>query len=439
MDPIDERELEAAGVGCAECAARAPHPLSRREFIRRAALLSASGIVLLSPHAWAARTLDGGASKRRLVVVFLRGAVDGLNVVIPHTEGIYYDSRPTIAIGRQGGGDGVIDLDGYFGLHPALAPVEPLWRDRTLAFVHACGSPDPTRSHFDAQDYMESGTPGVKSTQDGWLNRTLAAMPGAHAPTEALSLGPTMPRILSGRMPVANLPLGRAAERPMPLDRPAIEQAFDRLYTGKDPISLAYRDGRAARERLMGELRADMAQANAGAPSPLGFSNDTDRLAQLIQRDPTIHVGFLALGGWDTHVSQGAANGQLANHLKPLAEGLASFAKTLGPKWDDTVVLVISEFGRTMHENGNAGTDHGHGNVMWVMGGAVRGGRVYGRWPGLQPGALYQDRDLAVTTDFRDPIAIVLRSHMQLGDAQIEKIFPARPRSSGTCDRLIKA
>jgi len=429
LQPID---------GCAACSPGPAASFSRRAFIRRAAILSASGIVLLSPHAWAARSLDA-TSKRRLIVVFLRGAVDGLNVVVPHGESAYYDARPTIAIGRMGADGGLVDLDGHFGLHPALAPLESQWRDGTLAFVHACGSPDPTRSHFDAQDFMESGTPGIKTTQDGWLNRALAVIPGTHGPTQALSLGPTVPRILSGKLPVANIALGRAAERPMPMDRPVIEAAFDRLYAGNDSISRAYRDGREARKRLMSELAGDMAQANAGAPSPDGFSDDTDRLARLIGRDPAIRVAFMALGGWDTHISQGAANGQLAGHLKPLGEGLASLAKRLGPSYQDTVILVISEFGRTMHENGNGGTDHGHGNVMWVMGGPVKGGKVYGKWPGLSPGSLYQERDLAVTTDFREPIAAVLRSHLQFSDSQIDRVFPGRPPSSAHVDGLIKA
>jgi uncharacterized protein (DUF1501 family) len=434
MEPIDEKELAAA---CTDCNSRTATTISRRAFLRRAAMLSASGIVLLSPHAWAARTLDT-SSKRRLIVVFLRGAVDGLNVVVPHGESAYYDARPTISLGRTNAKDGVIDLDGHFGLHPALEPLEGTWREGTLAFVHACGSPDPTRSHFDAQDFMESGTPGVKSTRDGWLNRSLAEIPGTHAPTEALSLGPTVPRILSGPLSVANIPLGRAAARPLPMDRPMIETAFDRLYTGNDSISRAYRDGRQARQRLISELTQDMAEANAGAPSPQGFSDDTDRLARLIGRDPTIRVAFMALGGWDTHINQGAANGQLAGHLKPLGEGLASLAKSLGPSYQDTVILVISEFGRTMHENGNGGTDHGHGNVMWVMGGPVKGRKIYGHWPGLSTASLYQERDLAVTTDFREPIATVLRSHLQFSDSQIARVFPARPHATGNVEGLIK-
>jgi uncharacterized protein (DUF1501 family) len=413
--------------------------IARREFLRRAAILSASGVVLLGPNAWAARALAGDSSKKRIVVVFLRGAVDGLNVVVPHGEPNYYESRPTIAIAQHGGDGGVIDLDGFFGLHPALAPMLPYWKDATLGFVHACGSPDPTRSHFDAQDYMESGTPGVKTTNDGWLNRMLAVMPGVRSATEALSLGATVPRILAGKAPVANMPLGRAAARPMPLDRPLVEASFDRLYEGSDPLSTTYREGRAARSRLMSELQQDMTEANNGAPSPNGFTDDADRLAKLIQRDPTIRVGFLALGGWDTHVNQGGTTGQLAGHLKPLAEGLAHFAQALGPEYRDTVVLVISEFGRTMKQNGNGGTDHGHGNVMWVMGGPVRGRKIYGRWPGLSTAELYQERDLAVTTDFRDPIAMVLNAHMGLRDVQLEKVFPRHPASNENLTGLIRA
>jgi uncharacterized protein (DUF1501 family) len=313
-----------------------------------------------------------------------------------------------------------------------------MWKDGTLAFVHACGSPDPTRSHFDAQDYMESGTPGRKTTSDGWMNRTIAALPGAHGPTEAVSLGPTVPRILSGPMSVANIPLGRAAERPMPLDNPKIEDAFDRLYTGDDPLSRAYQEGRVARQKLRGELEQDMTEANNGAPSPNGFSDDTGRLARLIARDPSIRLAFLNLGGWDTHVSQGSSQGQLANHLKPLGDGLASFVKDLGPAYGDTVILVISEFGRTVHENGNGGTDHGHGNVMWVIGGPVRGGRVYAQWKGLSQSELYQERDVPVTTDFRDPIGQVLRVHMGLPPSQIDRIFPQRPRDSGNTGGLIR-
>jgi uncharacterized protein (DUF1501 family) len=415
-----------------------PYLIGRRDFIRALTALAASGAFLTAPHGWLGRAAAGPASRSRLFVVFLRGAVDGLNVVVPYGDPNYYESRPTIALPRSGD-HSILDLDGHFGLNPALEALMPAWKERTLAFVHSCGSPDPTRSHFDAQDYIESGTPGIKSTPDGWMNRVLAVLPSPHPPTEALSLGALLPRILTGPMPVVNIPLGRAAARRMPLDNPIIEQAFDRLYGGNDPLSQAYHEGRVARKKLLSELAQDMTEADNGAPGPEGFPNDAARLADLIRRDPTIRLAFISLGGWDTHVSQGSTGGQLAKHLKPLADGLADFAKKLGPAYDDTVVLVISEFGRTVRENGNGGTDHGHGNVMWVMGGRVRGGVIYGRWMGLSPNDLYQERDLAVTTDFREPIEHVLRAHLGLSPAQIQRVFPHRPADTGHVNALIRA
>ena len=411
--------------------------ISRRQFIRGTAVLAAAGVVSIGPHAWVAHAFAGAPSRKRLVVVFLRGAVDGLNVVVPYGDSQYYEMRPTIAIPRSGDG-AVIDLDGHFGLNPALNSLMPLWKDGTLAFVHACGSPDPTRSHFDAQDYMESGTPGIKSTGDGWMNRVIGAIPGASGPTAAVSLGSTVPRILSGPLAVANIPLGRAAERPMPIDNPKIEPLFDRLYSGDDELSRTYLQGRAARQKLRSDLLQDMTEADNGAPSPHGFADDTARLARLLARDPSIRLAFLALGGWDTHVNQGSARGQLANHLTPLGDGLASFIKALGPAYGDTVILVISEFGRTVHENGNGGTDHGHGNVMWVLGGPVRGRRIYTQWKGLGPADLYDERDLAVTTDFREPIGRVLRAHLNLPARQIDRIFPGRNPESDHTSGLIK-
>jgi len=411
--------------------------MARREFLR-AATLAVSGTIIFGPHAWAVRSSTALNNHKRLILVLLRGAVDGLNVVVPYDDGNYYENRPSIAIPHSGEG-AVLDLDGHFGLNPALASLIPIWKEGSLAFVHASGSPDPTRSHFDAQDYIESGTPGIKTTPDGWLNRTLAALPGEHQPTEALSLGAVLPRILSGPMPVANIPLGRGAARPLPLDNPRIEGVFDGLYDGSDPLSKAYREGTRARQKLLGELRQDMTEADHGAPGPEGFPSDAARLASLIQRDSSVRLAFISLGGWDTHVGQGSTSGNLTNHLKPLGDGLADFKKALGSAYDDTVILVLSEFGRTVRENGNGGTDHGHGNVMWVMGGPVRGRRVYGRWPGLAVGDLYQERDLAVTTDFREPIAQVLRVHLSLSPIAIQKIFPQRPANTGHVSALIRA
>lgn len=397
--------------------------VNRRLFLKNSASLAAWGLYLLGSHGWAASSPEAG-SQRRLIVVFLRGAVDGLSVVVPYGDSQYYDARPTIAIPRLGDG-ALLELgDGHFGVNPAMAPLMPQWRDRTLGFVHACGSPDPSRSHFEAQDYMETGTPGVKSTSDGWMNRLLGVLPGAHDAAEAINLGPTTPRIFSGRFPVANMGLGKNAAKPIAVDRPIVGEAFARMYSGSDPLSRAYREGIAARKKLLADLDQDMTEAAGGAPSASQTTDYTLELGRLIAHDPGIRLAFIALSGWDTHVSQGAAKGQLYNHLKPLSDGLSSLVTALGPTYADSVVIVISEFGRTLHENGNGGTDHGHGNVLWIMGGRIKGGRVYGQWPGLAEADLYQGRDLAITTDFRSPVCAVLKTHMRLSDGQIDRVFP---------------
>jgi uncharacterized protein (DUF1501 family) len=377
-----------------------------------------------------ATPLPGG---RRLVVVFLRGAVDGLNVVVPHGEAAYYAGRSTIAIARPGTAEGALDLDGRFGLHPALAALMPLWQSRQLAFVHASGSPDGTRSHFDAQDYMESATPGRKTTPDGWMNRLLGELPGtaASGPSlRGLSIGPVLPRIFAGRQPVANLAPGAAATRPTLLDRPQVSQAFDALYAGDDAMSAAYRDSQHAHREVVDamdpkSLASEMQAADNGAPLPNGFPDDAARLATLMRRDPNVQLAFMALGGWDTHANQGGARGQLSSRLWPLGQGLAAFAQRIGPAaFEGTTVIVMSEFGRTVRQNGTGGTDHGHGNAMWLLGGDVAGGRVHGRWPGLDDAALHEGRDLAVTTDFRAVLAGVCAHQLRLPDARLAAVFP---------------
>ncbi|MBW4595255.1 MAG: DUF1501 domain-containing protein [Brasilonema angustatum HA4187-MV1] len=398
--------------------------MKRRDFLVQAGIFSASTMAAVGTHAWVARAATNNSDQKRLIVIFLRGAVDGLNVVVPYSEQAYYEARPKIAIPQPDKEGGVLDLDGRFGLHPALAPVIPLWKQGSLAFVHACGSPDATRSHFDAQDYMESGTPGVKRTTDGWMNRLLSLLSG-HSPIQAVSVGAITPRILSGQMAVANLALGKNAANPLPLDRPQVQAAFDKLYAGKDDLSQTYKQGRMARQALVNDLNAEMEMANNGAPLPSGFARDAQRLAQLMVKDPRIELGFMALGGWDTHVNQGGSTGQLARNLGQLGKGLASLVNGLGSVYPNTTILVMSEFGRTVKENGNGGTDHGHGNVMWVLGGKVRGAKVYGEWPGLSTHQLYQDRDLAITTDFRDVIATVLEDHMNLQQAKLNQVFPS--------------
>jgi uncharacterized protein (DUF1501 family) len=397
--------------------------MRRRDLLR---LTSGAALVPLLGTVQLARA--EAAAARRLVVVMLRGAVDGLNVVVPYAEQAYYDARPTIAIAKPGAENGALSLDERFALHPALAALMPLWNDKKLAFIHAAGSPDPTRSHFDAQQFIENGTPGRQTTPDGWMNRALAALPGAHAPTDAVSIGPILPFILRGPVAVANLPLGPNAAQAMAIDRPEIASAFDKLYAGNDKQSVAYRQGRDARTQIVADMSSDeQKMADNGAPPANALPAMAARLAGLMTRDRHIRFAFASLGGWDTHVNQGAQDGQLANRLKPLGEGLAAFAEGLRDNWDDTVVVVISEFGRTVRENGNRGTDHGHGNAIWMLGGKVNGGKVYGDWPGLADAQLYQGRDLAVTTDYRHPLAMVLERHLRLPDAVMAKIFPGMP------------
>lgn len=401
--------------------------MHRRHFLNTLAL--GAGILLpVGRSAWAVNT-PANPTGKKLVVVMLRGAVDGLNVVAPVGDANYRRLRPTIGLAAPGADGGALALDGYFGLHPALASLQPLWQARKLAFVHASGSPDPTRSHFDAQDYMESATPGRKNTPDGWMNRLVAALPGPQSPSRLLGIGPVLPRILSGRAAAVNLPNVAGAARADLLDRPAVKAAFDELYDGHPRFGRAYADGRAAHREVMGALEShEMQAADRGAPLPNGFPDDAARLAGLMRNDPNIQLAFVALGGWDTHANQGAAGGQLANRLMPLGQGLAVLADRLGPLFDDTVVVVMSEFGRTARENGNGGTDHGHGNVMWVMGGTVRGGKVYGDWEGVADEKLNEGRDLPVTTDFRSVLAQISEEHLMLGDKRLEQVFPAMPQ-----------
>ena len=353
-------------------------------------------------------------------MVFLRGGIDGLNVVVPYRDAAYYEARSTIALPEPGASGGVLDLDGQFGLHPALVDLMPLWRSGQLAFVHASGSPDPSRSHFDAQDYMENGTPGLKDTTNGWLNRLLMTL-SQRSPTQAVNMGSITPLILMGPANVASLAQGRQATHRLPVDRPVIQAAFDRLYSGDDPLSRAYQEGRRARDILMADLKAEMIQASKGAPTPENLSRDAQRLASLFKGNAQTQIAFLALGGWDTHVNQGP---RLSRLLKPLGQGLQALTLALGPLFANTTIVVMSEFGRTVAENGTQGTDHGHGNVLWVLGGNIQGGRVYGQWPGLEPSQRFQGRDLAVTTDFRDAIAPLLTQHLGLSSAGLAQVFP---------------
>src|SRR4051812_15074045 len=361
--------------------------------------------------------------KKRMVVVFQRGAADGLNVVVPHAEPAYYQLRPTIAIPQQS----VIDLDGFFGLHPAMAAVKPLWDQGHLAIVHAAGSPDPTRSHFDAQDYMESGTPGVKVTEDGWLNRALRDVSTGEKPSpfRAISLGASLPRMLSGTVPavavsdVNQFGVGGRNPQAQPLAN-TFEAMYDQSVdsalhgTGKETFDAV---------KMLKASDPSKYQPAAGANYPRGpLGNALRQVAQLMKADLGVEVAFSDIGGWDTHVNEGAAQGQLAGRLTELSQSLAAFWTDLGDLAESTVVVTMSEFGRTVKENGNRGTDHGHANVMFVMGGPVKGKRVYGKWPGLAEDQLYERRDLSVTTDFRQVLSEALYKHNGVKD--LATVFP---------------
>ncbi len=410
-----------------------PHQCARRGILKFAGASALGGLGAIQVVRAQTASGNSGAPKARLVVVMLRGAMDGLSLVVPHGDNAYYQERATIAIARPGEAGGLFPLNKLFGLHPAFEAMLPYWEKKQLAFIHASGSPDPTRSHFDAQDYMESATPGRKTTPDGWMNRLAAVLSGPH-PTpasqrlQALNLGPTMPRIFSGEAAVASLAAGAAAVARGSLDRPELAAAFGQLYAGDDRLSVAVREATATRGEIMDKLASDDPKADVGALSLNGLSHDTGRLGQLMARDSRIRLAFVPIGGWDTHANQGGGKGQLANRFALLAQGLDALARGLGDHLQETTILVMSEFGRTVKQNGTNGTDHGHGNVAWVMGGGVRGGQVFGGWPGLDTASLYEGRDLAVTTDFRDIVADVLERNFRLGDTQLAQVLPGMER-----------
>ncbi|MEE8061368.1 MAG: DUF1501 domain-containing protein [Gemmatimonadales bacterium] len=400
--------------------------ITRRFFLRAGTLALASfGLdpLFLDRAAYAFPRSGMTRKGKTLVCLFQRGAVDGLNMVVPHGDGAYYRSRPRIAVPR----DQVINLDGHFGLHPELGVLEPLWDNHSLAIVHAVGSPNHTRSHFDAQDYMETGTPGVKSTPDGWLNRHCQHdEEHRQTPFRAVAFGPQLPRILGGSAPTLAIDdlqtFGLQARQPGTRDK--LTRAFESLYQGSATgvVASSSEEGFEA-VQMIKDVNPAQYRPAPGVDFPRGrFGRSLLQIAQLIKAGVGLEVAFADIGGWDTHVNQGAEAGQLANRLREFSQGLAAFSKDLGERMADVVVLTMSEFGRTVDENGNSGTDHGHATAMMVMGGGVDGGKVHGRWPGLDPSQRFQGRDLAVTTDFRDLFAEVLQRH--LGSENLSEVFP---------------
>ena len=400
---------------------------SRRFFLRNGALALAGTTALPAflTRAVFAATTEATAQGKKLVVIFQRGAADGLNIVVPWRENNYYAMRPTIAIPQKQ----VLDLDGFFGLHPAMASLVPLYQQQHLAIVHATGSPDGTRSHFDAQDFMESGTPGIKSTQDGWLNRALQAEDlkrrQPHTAFRAVALGTDVPRTLAGKIPalaisnVQDFAVGGRGAKPAPT-----ATAFEAMYD-ESSDSLLHSAGDSTFEAIKMLRSTDPAhyQPSPDANYPNnGFANNMKQIAQLLKANLGLEAAFTDIGGWDTHQNQGSVDGQLANRLREFSDGIAAFWRDMGPDAENITLVTMSEFGRTAHQNGTGGTDHGHANVMFVLGGQVKGGKVYGKWPGISDHQLNEGRDLAITTDYRQVLGEVVAK--SIGASNLEVTFP---------------
>ncbi|HEX8000828.1 MAG TPA: DUF1501 domain-containing protein [Pyrinomonadaceae bacterium] len=411
--------------------------INRRFFLKSGGIAVASlGVMQVVPsflqRAVMAQVQHAGVRRKTLITIFQRGAVDGLNMVVPYGEKNYYALRPSIAIARPQAGnpEAAIDLDGFFGLHPALRGFKPLWDAKRLAIVEAVGSPDNTRSHFDAQDYMEAGTPGIKSTPDGWLNRYLQSNPDAKAsPFRAVSMTQTMPRTLQGK--AGALAISNLADFSIRAGQysQSVQGGFESIYeqSAGDVLGGTGRETFEA-VNFLKKVNPSQYKAENGAQYPRGqFGNSLLQIAQLVKAGVGLEVAFTDMGGWDTHINQGNARGQLSLRLQEFGAGLTALVTDLGQRMDDVLILTMSEFGRTARENGNRGTDHGHANAMFVIGGGVRGGKVYGDWPGLSGSQLYEGRDLALTTDFRDVFGEIVVKH--LGNSNLQAVFPKHKTS----------
>jgi uncharacterized protein (DUF1501 family) len=415
--------------------------MDRRVFMKSGAMAMVT--MGLSPSflrrtAYGANLLDGAALKgasrgKTLICLFQRGAADALNVVVPHGEAAYYKLRPNIAIPRPSlatGPAGAIDLDGFFGLHPALAPMKPLWDQGILAPVHAVGSPSATRSHFDAQDYMETGTPDQKGTRDGWLNRYLAVKGTCEAgcandakpsPFRAVAMTQQTPRMLEG--PAATIAMNSLDEFSVRATGPAADRLEALYRTGTADVVHAAGGEMFEAVRILKSANPQKYQPQNNAAYPNSqFGTRLRQIAQLIKSDVGLEVAFADVGGWDTHVNQGGSTGQLAGRLDDFAKSIAALTTDLGDRMADVTIMTMSEFGRTVRQNGNGGTDHGHASALFVIGGDVKGKKVYGKWPGLEPEQLYEGRDLALTTDFRSVFSEVAAKH--LGATRLETVFP---------------
>lgn len=425
---------------------------TRRLFLKNGGIALASvGLLPVLGPSFLQRAVFGqetaaGKRKKTLICLFMRGAADGLSVVVPHGEAELYRARPNIAIPQNQ----VLDLDGFFGLHPALEPFTKLYKDGHLAAVHACGSPSSTRSHFDAMDYMESGSPGNKAVRDGWLARAALLCPQdkAKTPFKAVALGGGLPRILQGDAGALAIPdlrtfgIADGSDRRRPGRNTGADEAmmagafaagstaggFEALYD-QAVGDVLHGPGKESFEaiKMLRKLNPGSYTPDRNAAYPQGkLGESLKQIAQLIKADVGVEVAFAEVGGWDTHANQAQpgnpTQGNLATRLREVGQAVSALYYDLGDRMNDVVILTMSEFGRTVKQNGTGGTDHGHATCFFALGGGIKGGKVYGDWPGLAPEKLYENRDLALTTDFRSVFGEVAVKH--LGVSSLEKLFP---------------
>jgi len=396
--------------------------ITRRLFLKRTGLSALS--LGFTPFFIKRALADAVSTPRRKVFVLIiqRGAMDGLSMLAPIAEPYYYSARSSIALPRTGDSP-VIPIDSHFALHPEMKALRPLWDEGSLAFVHQVGSPNPSRSHFDAQDFFETGTPGEKNTQDGFLNRALLEMAPLQKPLRAVAMQAGMPRVLQGRFPAIsmdslkdyNLHAG-GSQKEFQNFSDMYQQAVDQVFRGV---------GKEVFESLKtvdGVREANSAPEKDSLYPKAQIGRRLHEIAALIKSDVGLEVAVTDMGGWDTHINQGNGKGQLADRLRELSEAIAAFKKDLGAKYGDVCLMTVTEFGRTVKENGTRGTDHGHGSVMMIAGGEVRGKRILGNWKTLKPENLFEGRDLPVTTDSRDVLAEILQR--QLGVRDLTNIFP---------------
>jgi uncharacterized protein (DUF1501 family) len=414
--------------------------MPRRLFLKNGAVtLAAIGASsLFTPPFLGRMALAADASRRAnsrkvLICVFQRGAADGLSMVVPHGDPYYYKYRNEIALARpaRSGAEGAaIDLDGFFGLHPALDAFAPLYKAGQLAVIHACGSPNPSRSHFDKQDFMESGVSDDKSVHTGWLNRMLTAKAEKDAtPFQAVAMTTLVPRTLQGEieaLAVRDLDTFGVGSSQDTKASGNIASGFEGMYDGAVDGVLhgAGKESFGAIAMLKKANPAQYAPANKAAYPAGPFGRAMLQVAQLIKANVGLEVAFVELDGWDTHNNQGGANGLLAGRLYDFSRAIAALHTDLGDRMQDVMLLTMSEFGRAARQNGGRGTDHGHGTCFFALGGGVRGGRVLGKWPGLAPEKLFEERDLAVTTDFRTVLAEICTRHFGTNADQLTRVFP---------------